>query len=389
MRCLYPIYIFLLLTGENLSFHHAFDRCCLNFTGSCGLVQRILQPYKLLGISWQSMKNHTGKFLIIDSRKSSVTFIDTNNSNDGFMSFSTGWFNEHDLKRLNRITKSADLPSIILPLNRNDWPISSSKENVIQPFVSYCEKDSFSDILWPAMQMNYDNITDTIDTAALKWLDKNHWLAKEKKLWFRGTYNWGATKGRFTILNETTLIPNLVDVGLTICWNHSKHICGNMVKDFMSLPEAMTKYRYILVLDGVCAANRLQEILGRNVVVLKPYSPERQWFSTAMQAWVHYIPIDLKPFEVSEWELAMSHKKKRNIHQHSDIKAIMEWIIVNDDKVYDIIQNAHQFYIDYLSEEAVDCYIRVLVRRLSKLYRFNVTDKIDSLMVAMMEHEPT
>eukprot|EP01041_Mallomonas_annulata_P005563 gene5563-11194_t len=314
------------------------------------------------------MSNHIGGFLAIDHRNKKVKILFTQNYKDG-----TGWFNIKDRGRIESIMKEDNLPSIILPINRLDSSISKSEHMKRHPMVGFCQKRDNIDILWPSS--HYYGSFNVIDYTP----NKNIWLSKENKAWFRGYFNGGRTKGRFTIVNESQSIPLLVDAKITQ-WEfpHQKQICQHLLGTRTPLQEITTKYRYIIDIDGNCAAMRLQELLGRNLVILKVRSLERQWFSSALLPWIHYVPIDLEPYEIIEQELYRSYRQNRTIKQRSNIKKLVQWLISHEDIAFEMIRAANLFYYDYLTLDAINCYIRTLVTELAKLYTFNVTEKIDN-----------
>lgn len=139
----------------------------------------------------------------------------------------------------------------------------------------------------------------------------------EDKAWFRGSMN-GVTKGRVSILNETLWFPELVDAGIIDsypCWQKAiKPLClPNIMKPEMLLHEAVQKYRYIIDIDGHCSPMRLQEILWRNVAIMKVQSDEREWYTSKLLPWVHYIPITLTPFRIEKSLLLLSVRKNMTV----------------------------------------------------------------------------
>ena len=115
----------------------------------------------------------------------------------------------------------------------------------------------------------------------------------------------------------------------------------------MQLSDAIQKFRYIIDIDGICTAFRLQWTLGKNVVVIKPLSIERQWYSTALRPWVHYVPVNLKPYEISYKELSSAYRSGRRVKQTSNLRQVLEWASNNSEITYQIMQSANLFHFDY------------------------------------------
>ena len=160
------------------------------------------------------------------------------------------------------------------------------------------------------------------------------------------------------------------------CW---KDVFAPLLGNRSAIAGAVKRYRYILDIDGNCAAMRLQSLLGKNVVVVKTRSDERQWFSSALLPWIHYIPVTLTPFEIAESELVKSHKERRQIQQRSDLKAVMEWAATNDNHTYEIMRSANIFFKNYLAPNAIKCYIKCLIHEIALMQDFNVSSVIDEL----------
>ena len=190
------------------------------------------------------------------------------------------------------------------------------------------------------------------------------------------------TKGRFTLVNESLSFPHLVDARIIDFWAQDEQKVAKLLGNRSNIDEVTAKFRYILDIDGNCAAFRLQSLLGKNVVILKPTSNERQWFSSALLPWVHYIPVDLRPLQIHEDELTRAHRFDRTVRQRSNLEEVMKWAIANTNHSIHIMKNANLFSNDYLSPGAVDCYIVCLVTEISKLFDFNVSEKIDSFLLS-------
>ena len=92
--------------------------------------------------------------------------------------------------------------------------------------------------------------------------------------------------------------------------------------------------------------------------------------------------------EIPMIELINSLKNNITILQKSNLINIMKWIYNNTNKCFNIIRNSNLFYYQYLTKQSIFCYIRVLVNEISKLYLFNVSDKIDYMKTLQIENIP-
>jgi hypothetical protein len=371
------------IVGANYSYDIRNDmpRCCNEKLLSCNLAIEALDAYTKNGISWSSMidenATHNGWYLVIDSngKVKMVAATDQRYKN-------TGWFgHQRDFQRIELIAKrEPSLRNIIIPLNRQDAPVSRWDGIAeARPKISFCGLPSFQDILWPSSQFERGKTINADDYN----IDETKWMEKIDRAWFRGSMN-GFKKGRVSIMNETLSFPHLVDAGIvntiTCQVEPTKRLClPAIMKPVMPLHEAVQKYRYIIDIDGHCAAMRLQEILGRNVAVIKVQSDERQWYSSKLIPWIHYVPITLTPFRVNPTALYNSIRRNRTIPQHSTTREAIEWTQKHPKETFEIILNSHKFYEDYLTEDAVQCYIETILRSIMKLYRFSVTERLTLL----------
>ena len=194
-----------------------------------------------------------------------------------------------------------------------------------------------------------------------------------------GYGNKGLMKGRYALVNESLNFPHLVDAKLIAYWKQHKDYVIHLIGNEEPIYQACEKYKYIIDIDGNCGAMRLQTLLGQNIVVLKTSSHERQWFSSVLQPWIHYLPVTLHPVVIHEEELMKSYYEKRKFRQKSDLKDMMEWTMAHSNHSIQIMRAANLFHRDYLSPTAVRCYIRCLVHEVAKLLDFNVSAEIDKL----------
>lgn len=138
-----------------------------------------------------------------------------------------------------------------------------------------------------------------------------------------------ALKNKFTFL----------DVGMTE---------GKMAVPFLK-PEYSLKYKYQLALDGARTTwERVVWQMHSNTVLIKPDSPQVQWFHKGLQPYINYIPI-----------------KDINDQQ---IVNLYHWLINHDNKVQKIITNANTFANNNLKIQHFIAYYAVLLPEYAKLF---------------------
>lgn len=320
------------------------------------------------------MREHKLTYLIIDSVRG---VIKVHPPNSPYHS----WFQPGlDISTLLRWHKKSPLPNILLPLNGADGPQTAASSSLLHPLLSYCNYnynaffEATADILFP-------KATARVYAPVEYVINETLWLSKKDKGWFRGNMNAGAAKGRFAIVNESRARPDLLDLGITT-WHPSWDQVGKELRaEGQPMDEAVRTFRYIVVIDGCCDAWRLQELLGKNVVVIKPFpTEEAQWYSRALLPWVHFVPVALEPYRLSDEEVKTSVANGVPLRQRSDIVRVMQRLRGNPKKSLQILHNANLFYRRYLTDEARECYVRRLFSVISSLYAFNVTRATDRLL---------
>ena len=352
-------------------------KCCSLYYKSCHLAASMLDHFRQDGISWESISNYKkDKYLVINPKGKYIRIV-----NKAGKSTHGGWFNNNDEKLFYNLffhnnNHDFNLPYIILPFNSDDFPVN--KKHPFFAILSFCRYDNKPiDILWPGFQHPFPFIRETFN--------ETRWRAKKNMAWFRGALNYGFLKGRYTIVNESQSIPHLVDARVT-SWNHllndsiNKY---NLSSKRFPMEEAVQSFRYMLVIDGNCDSLRLQELLGRNVAIIKPISiGDTQWFSSMLKPWVHFIPVSLNPV-LPNLSLARSDIKHfRKIKQQSNIQQVMVWASAHEEEVLRIIRNAHEFAEEYISLPAIRCYIEKLLHDISRLYTFDAKAKVAEISLS-------
>jgi len=95
---------------------------------------------------------------------------------------------------------------------------------------------------------------------------------------------------------------------------------------------SMSKYKYVLNIDGSVTAFRLSAELAFGSVILKVDSKYKIWYSDLLVPWVHYIPI------------------KSDL---SDLKEKIQWCKDNQAICKTIAANARKFYFKYINKSSM------------------------------------
>ncbi|HSX19530.1 MAG TPA: glycosyl transferase family 90 [Gammaproteobacteria bacterium] len=115
-------------------------------------------------------------------------------------------------------------------------------------------------------------------------------------------------------------------------------------------PENSLKFKYQIALDGSrCTWERMVWQMSANTLLIKPNSPQVQWFYKGLEPYKNYVPIKT----VDE----------------INISAIYNWLLEHDAEAKEISQNANQFAKDNFKTQDFFAYYAVLLQEYAKLYR--------------------
>lgn len=125
-------------------------------------------------------------------------------------------------------------------------------------------------------------------------------------------------------------------------------------------PKQQSQYKYIININGHVAAFRLSMELNMGSVVLLVDTEWKMWYSDLLIPYKHYVPV------------------KKDL---SDLIDQIKWCRDNDEKCQEIIENAREFYNNYLQERGILDYLqKVLVDLKNKMgvYLYNVLSPLDT-----------
>jgi len=104
---------------------------------------------------------------------------------------------------------------------------------------------------------------------------------------------------------------------------------------YINIREQLSKYKYIISVDGNSWANRLPTLLLGGGVIFKQESSYYQWWYSLLTPYTHYIPIK---------------------HDFSDLIDRIKWAREHDAQVKNISENARKFALNRLRADDVYCY---------------------------------
>ncbi len=193
------------------------------------------------------------------------------------------------------------------------------------------EKDTILIPDW--MNVRYwDILRSRIDLA-------NHlfpWQRKKALIHWRGG-RADSMQHRSKLLDLKQTIKFL-DVGMTE---------GNTPSSYMD-PEFSVQYKYQIALDGArCTWERMVWQMYSNTILIKPNSPQMQWFHRGLKPYFNYIPI----VAVNE----------------TDITDAYNWLLNNDEAAKIIMRNANKFAKENFKTQDFFAYYAILLNEYAKL----------------------
>lgn len=111
-----------------------------------------------------------------------------------------------------------------------------------------------------------------------------------------------------------------------------------------------SKYKYILYVEGHCAANRYAFLLRLGSVILKVTSKcvaDEMWYFPLLQPFVDHVPI---------------------AEDLSDLAEKIQWCRDNDEKCREIAAKANELYEEYVGKEAIRDYMELICTEIAQRY---------------------
>lgn len=111
---------------------------------------------------------------------------------------------------------------------------------------------------------------------------------------------------------------------------------------FMELEEQVARFKYLVNVEGNCAALRLKRLLASPSAVLFVQSDETEWYYPLLKPWVHYIPVGFRWSEEGTPE--------------ADLARRVAWAEANPSRVAGIVRAANAFAAFHLSRRGQKCF---------------------------------
>lgn len=137
------------------------------------------------------------------------------------------------------------------------------------------------------------------------------WASRHARAVFRGSAtgcgNTVSTNQRIALVALSRSAPTVLDAKLT-SWSHRDKVAGGRVhrthplpdmqasRTFFLSPQAQTRFKYTVYVDGHSASNRFACLLAMHSCILRVASPanlpgSELWFYHMLKPWVHYVPV--------------------------------------------------------------------------------------------------
>eukprot|EP01136_Pigoraptor_vietnamica_P028612 Opistho-1_new@86264 len=265
-------------------------------------------------------------------------------------------------------------------------PLTRERHDAYAPVCSFFSSDLFADILIPSSD-DWEIATGRVFPRAAgdNYSEKNRshwnvpWEERKQTAFFRGSATGGGctveTNPRIHIaqishewstnpaLCGSDEVPRYLDAALTT-WNlRDKKLAGRPMtfvnptdfpfkvgtENYVPMYE-QARFKYLVYIDGHCAAARYAFLMRSGSVILKVDSKPSQ---TAGHLW--FFPL-LRPFE--------DHVPVK--HDFSDLQEKIEWCRANDDRCHQIAANARRLYDDHVGREGILNYFATILNEISR-----------------------
>ncbi|KAJ8734837.1 hypothetical protein PYW08_014087 [Mythimna loreyi] len=268
---------------------------------------------------------------------------------------------------------AAKMPDLEIALNTRDWPqINQAWGHPKAPVFSFSKTKDYYDIMYPAWSFweggpaislyptgigRWDKHRISISEAAEKW----PWDKKESKAFFRGSRT---SEERDALILLSRSEPDLVDA------QYTKNQAWKSDMDTLHAPPASEvlfeehcKYKYLFNYRGVAASFRFKHLFLCKSLVFHVGDQWLEFFYPSLKPWVHYIPISPKSTE-------------------KEIKELINFFKENDELANEIANRGFQHIWDHLTDKDVKCYWRKLLKKYSKLVKYDVKKDVDLKLIS-------
>lgn len=229
-------------------------------------------------------------------------------------------------------------------------PLRSHRYDDYSPLFSMTSSDEFKDICIPS----YQDWTTSLETD-MDSIDMKQWKEKISIAFFRGSSTGigvnEQTNPRLKLAKWSIQYPRHLDCKLTSLnkrprvWNGKitwidKHKYNDCLTNAFIPFEDQKKYKYIVYVDGHCAALRLARDLSLGCVLLMVESKWTCWAHSFMENNIHYISIK---------------------SDFSDLIEKIEWCRQHDDECLTIANNALDLGKHLLAKQNMTSWIAKMI----------------------------
>ncbi|XP_060646898.1 O-glucosyltransferase rumi [Drosophila nasuta] len=327
------------------------DATDANCTCHIGVLKRDLAPYKSTGFTRQMLK---------DAAKYGTRYkiYEKQLYRDASCMFPTRCQGiEHFLLSL-----LPQLPNMDLVINTRDYPQLHKSWTREGPVLSFSKTSEYRDIMYPAWTFwaggpatklhptgigRWDLMREKLERQAAKIT----WQEKRQVGFFRGSRT---SDERDTLILLSRRKPELVEAQYTKnqAWKSPKDTLDAPPADEVSF-EDHCKYKYLFNFRGVAASFRLKHLFMCQSLVFHVGDEWQEFFYDQLKPWVHYVPLPSYPSQ-QQYEELLSYFKR------------------HDDVAQQIAQRGHDFIVQHLRMEDVECYWRKMLKRYKKLLKYEV-----------------
>ena len=196
-----------------------------------------------------------------------------------------------------------------------------------------------------------------------RYIKKSPWKKKKACAVWRGGFQgcmhdytpkgFGNTpRGKACLLSieNSSLIDAGTDWGIERPFMHDLLLSGiNPKKPFLTHKHQI-RYKYIIDIDGhTCTYPGLQWKMLSNCTVIKQQTPNKMWYFSQMQPWVHYVPVK---------------------EDMSDLKEKIDWCINNDNAAKCIADKGRELALTSMMPEHCLVYCYKVLSRYAQLQTF-------------------
>lgn len=255
-----------------------------------------------------------------------------------------------------KLVRRYALPNVDFLLSLHD----SFEENFHVPVFSFAKnRASFHTLLFPDFEaLSEPNaLIHRCDQASTSHL----WHLKQDKIFWRGTTTGGTYHlhnyfnfPRVKLVFLSREYSSWLDAAFVSYCQSSQDVLdlistqGRPLEPHVCMEDHFS-YKYLIDIDGTsCTYSRCRWILLSNSTLLKPDSPNIQWYYKALQPWVHYVPIQA---------------------DLTDLPDAYAWLQSHDLEAQQIALSGQRLGHLIFSEEAIEDYVVTLLCAYGKLQK--------------------